>query len=118
MAESERVDALVLGSGQGGKLLAWRIWAAHRRRGAVLRLWLLSQHRLHAEQGSASRTLLSTQRRPALRPVGSRSTWRRFASANARWSSAKLRSTCQTTGTAAPRRCALARALAIARRFC
>ena len=43
---------LVLGSGAGGKLLAWHLARAGRRTavGAPLNRWLLSQRQLHAEQ--------------------------------------------------------------------
>ncbi len=40
MSESERVDALVLGSGQGGKLLAWHMARAGRRTAVVERRYV------------------------------------------------------------------------------
>src|SRR5262247_2539042 len=40
MAASERYDALVLGSGQGGKLLAWDLARAGRRTAVVERRWI------------------------------------------------------------------------------
>ncbi len=70
MPQPERFEVLVLGSGAGGKLIAWHlaqsghrtavvqthslalgaIRAQDRRRGATLDWWRLSQHRLHAQQ--------------------------------------------------------------------
>ena len=49
----EQVDVLILGSGQGGKLLAWhmaQVGAAYGCRRTPLDRRVLSQHRLHAEQ--------------------------------------------------------------------
>ena len=49
----EQVDVLILGSGQGGKLLAWHMARSGRRyccRRAPLDRRVLSEHRLHAEQ--------------------------------------------------------------------
>jgi pyruvate/2-oxoglutarate dehydrogenase complex dihydrolipoamide dehydrogenase (E3) component len=40
MAETERFDVLILGSGQGGKLLAWHLAKAGRRVAAVERRWI------------------------------------------------------------------------------
>jgi pyruvate/2-oxoglutarate dehydrogenase complex dihydrolipoamide dehydrogenase (E3) component len=40
MPESERIDALVLGSGQGGKLLAWHMARAGRRTAVVERRYI------------------------------------------------------------------------------
>jgi pyruvate/2-oxoglutarate dehydrogenase complex dihydrolipoamide dehydrogenase (E3) component len=40
MSESERIDALVLGSGQGGKLLAWHMARAGRRTAVVERRYV------------------------------------------------------------------------------
>jgi pyruvate/2-oxoglutarate dehydrogenase complex dihydrolipoamide dehydrogenase (E3) component len=40
MSETERVDALVLGSGQGGKLLAWHMARAGRRTASVERRYI------------------------------------------------------------------------------
>ena len=40
MSESERVDALVLGSGQGGKLLAWHMARTGRRTAVVERRYV------------------------------------------------------------------------------
>jgi pyruvate/2-oxoglutarate dehydrogenase complex dihydrolipoamide dehydrogenase (E3) component len=40
MSEPERIDALVLGSGQGGKLLAWHMARAGRRTAAVERRYI------------------------------------------------------------------------------
>jgi flavin-dependent dehydrogenase len=51
MARPERYDILVLGSGTAGKLVAWQMArAGRRRRGTQMDRRLLSQHRLHAEQ--------------------------------------------------------------------
>jgi pyruvate/2-oxoglutarate dehydrogenase complex dihydrolipoamide dehydrogenase (E3) component len=40
MSQPERVDALVLGSGQGGKLLAWHLARSGRRTAVVERRWI------------------------------------------------------------------------------
>ena len=40
MPESERVDALALGSGQGGKLLAWHMARMGRRTAVVERRYI------------------------------------------------------------------------------
>src|SRR3984893_16446574 len=40
MSQPERVDALVLGSGQGGKLLAWHMAQSGRRTVVVERRWI------------------------------------------------------------------------------
>ena len=40
MAAPERYDALVLGSGQGGKLLAWDLARSGRRTAVVERRWI------------------------------------------------------------------------------
>src|ERR1700730_3582337 len=40
MSQPERVDALVLGSGQGGKLLAWHMARSGRRTVVVERRWI------------------------------------------------------------------------------
>src|SRR5215470_8652110 len=40
MPQSERFDILVLGSGAGGKLLAWHMAAAGRRTAVVERRWI------------------------------------------------------------------------------
>ena len=40
MSQPERVDALVLGSGQGGKLLAWHLARSGRRTVVVERRWI------------------------------------------------------------------------------
>ena len=55
MSEPERFEVLILGSGQGGKLLAWHMARLGRdgRRGAPLDRRVLSQYRL------CSRTLHS-----------------------------------------------------------
>ena len=53
MPQPERFEVLVLGSGTGGKLLAWHMAQSGRRTavvGATLDWRLLSQHRLHAQQ--------------------------------------------------------------------
>lgn len=53
MAEPERFETLVLGSGFGGKLIAWHMAKSGRRtrRGRTAVDWrLLSEYRLHAEQ--------------------------------------------------------------------
>jgi phytoene dehydrogenase-like protein len=53
MSEPERFEFLMLGSGQGGKLLAWHLARAGRRTAVVERRWiggLLSQHRLPTQQ--------------------------------------------------------------------
>src|SRR6266850_7458689 len=39
MSQPERVDAVVLGSGQGGKLLAWHLARSGRRTAVVARRW-------------------------------------------------------------------------------
>jgi len=52
MAAPERYDALVLGSGQGGKLLAWDLARSGRRTAVVERQLdrrLVPEHQLHAE---------------------------------------------------------------------
>jgi choline dehydrogenase-like flavoprotein len=40
MAEAERVEALVLGSGEGGKYLAWHLAQSGRRTAVVERRWI------------------------------------------------------------------------------
>src|SRR5262252_8738304 len=40
MPQTERFDTLVLGSGQGGKLLAWELARAGRRTACVERKWI------------------------------------------------------------------------------
>ena len=53
MPQPERFEVLVLGSGTGGKLIAWHygaIRAQDRRRGATVDRRRLSEHRLHAQQ--------------------------------------------------------------------
>ena len=40
MSQPERVDAVVLGSGQGGKLLAWHLARSGRRTAVVERRWI------------------------------------------------------------------------------
>ena len=44
---------LILGSGEGGKYLAWHMGQGgqtHRRRGTPMDRWLLPQYQLHAQQ--------------------------------------------------------------------
>ena len=53
MSQPERFEVLIVGSGQGGKLLAWHMAQSGRRTAVVERHWiwgLLSQHRLPAQQ--------------------------------------------------------------------
>ena len=53
MPQSEKFEVLVLGSGIGGKLIAWHMaqsGAQDGRRGAAVDWRLLSQCRLHAKQ--------------------------------------------------------------------
>ena len=53
MAPAEQYEILVLGSGAGGKLVAWHMAKAGRRTAMVEQQMgrrLLSEHRLHAEQ--------------------------------------------------------------------
>jgi len=51
MAAPERYDALVLGSGQGGKLLAWDLARSGRRTAVVERRWIGGGARvLHADK--------------------------------------------------------------------
>src|ERR1700754_4543550 len=40
MSKTERFDALILGSGAGGKLLAWHMGQAGRRTAVVERRWI------------------------------------------------------------------------------
>src|SRR5580698_2585296 len=40
MTEAERFDVLILGSGQGGKLLAWHLAKSGRRTAVVERQWV------------------------------------------------------------------------------
>jgi pyruvate/2-oxoglutarate dehydrogenase complex dihydrolipoamide dehydrogenase (E3) component len=40
MSQSERFEILVLGSGSGGKLLAWHMGRAGRRTAVVERRWI------------------------------------------------------------------------------
>src|ERR1700754_4675817 len=40
MSKTERFDALILGSGQGGKLLAWHLAQSGRRTAVVERRWI------------------------------------------------------------------------------
>ena len=53
MSQLELYEILVLGSGAGGKLLAWHMASSgpkDGRRGAPLYWRLLSQYQLHAQQ--------------------------------------------------------------------
>jgi pyruvate/2-oxoglutarate dehydrogenase complex dihydrolipoamide dehydrogenase (E3) component len=53
MSQPERYDILVLGSGAGGKLLAWHLARLGRRTAVVERRYiggLLSQYQLPAQQ--------------------------------------------------------------------
>ncbi len=53
MAQPERFEVLVLGSGTGGKLVAWHMAKAGTpdgRRRAQMDRRLLSEHRLYAQQ--------------------------------------------------------------------
>ena len=40
MSESEQFDVLILGSGKGGKLLAWHLARSGRRTAVVERQWI------------------------------------------------------------------------------
>jgi pyruvate/2-oxoglutarate dehydrogenase complex dihydrolipoamide dehydrogenase (E3) component len=40
MSQAERVEVLILGSGQGGKLLAWHMARSGRRIAVVERRWI------------------------------------------------------------------------------
>ena len=40
MSQPERFEALILGSGQGGKLLAWHVARSGRRTASVERRWI------------------------------------------------------------------------------
>ena len=53
MSRLEQFEVLILGSGQGGKLLAWHMARSGRRTAVVERRWIggsLSQHCLPAQQ--------------------------------------------------------------------
>jgi flavin-dependent dehydrogenase len=53
MSQAERYDAVVVGSGEGGKYLAWHLaqGGEEDRRGRTpLDWWLLSQHQLPSQQ--------------------------------------------------------------------
>jgi pyruvate/2-oxoglutarate dehydrogenase complex dihydrolipoamide dehydrogenase (E3) component len=53
MSQPERFAILILGSGAGGKLLAWHMARSGRRTAVVERRWiggLLSEYQLPAEQ--------------------------------------------------------------------
>jgi pyruvate/2-oxoglutarate dehydrogenase complex dihydrolipoamide dehydrogenase (E3) component len=53
MPQSERFDVLVLGSGTGGKLIAWHMARLGQRTAVVERQWIgggMSEHRLYAKQ--------------------------------------------------------------------
>jgi len=45
MAELEHFDVLVLGSGQGGQLIAWHLAQAGRRTALVERRWIARRRR-------------------------------------------------------------------------
>ncbi len=93
MSQSDRYDALVLGSGEGGKFLAWHLARSGKRTAVVERRWiggscpnincLPSKNEIwsakvadlvhHADTFGVDDRLRS------------RSTWPRFASASATW---------------------------------
>jgi choline dehydrogenase-like flavoprotein len=58
MPQSEQLEALVLGSGTGGKLIAWHMAQSGRRTGVVERRWvgLLSFSLLTATRRNISAT--------------------------------------------------------------
>ena len=110
MALREHFDALIFGSGFGGKLLAWHLARSGRRTAVVERRWIggscpniaclpskneiWSARVAHLAQHAAQFGTMITG------PVTT--TWRRFASASATWSSARLPCICRTTSRAAP----------------
>jgi class 3 adenylate cyclase len=93
MSEPERLGVQILGSGQGGKLLAWHMVRSGRRtavveRGGMLAAPAPTSPACPARTRSGARgshTWHGTQRSSALRPARSRPTWRRSASASATW---------------------------------
>ena len=110
MSQPEQFEVLILGSGEGGKLLAWHMARSGRRTAVVERRWIggscpniaclpskneiWSARVAHLAHHAAQ---FGTMTRSASRP-----TWRRFASASATWSTAKSICICRTTRRPAP----------------
>jgi hypothetical protein len=106
MSETGHFDVLVLGSGQGGKPLAWHIAQAGRCTAVVKRRWvggsfpniscMPSKNEIWGDRPPCAprRPLAVTTRLPPI--------WRAYGNVNARWSSAKLRSISRSTNRPAP----------------
>ena len=98
MAEPEHFDVLILGSGQGGKVLAWQMARSGRRTAVVERRWIggscpniacmPSKNDDVERPGGASGAPCRAVRHG--RRVPSRPTWRRCASASATWSNREI----------------------------
>jgi pyruvate/2-oxoglutarate dehydrogenase complex dihydrolipoamide dehydrogenase (E3) component len=105
MPQSEQFDVLVLGSGTGGKLIAWYMAQSGRRTAVVERRWVggscpnIACMPSKSEIASAKVAHLAGPMARLLVP--SPSIWQRFVGASARWWNARLRSTFRFTGRAA-----------------
>lgn len=109
MSQPERFEVLIVGSGQGGKLLAWHMAQSGRRTAVVERHWiggscpniacLPSKNEIWSARVAH---LVHHAAQFGTVPVASRPTSGRFASASATWLTARLRCICTTTRQAAP----------------
>ena len=109
MAEPEHFDVLIIGSGQGGKLLAWHMARSGHRTAVVERRWIGGSCPNIACMPSKN-VMWSARVAYLAHHAGqfgiaagpSRPTWRRCASASATWSTARSSCTCRTTARPAP----------------
>jgi pyruvate/2-oxoglutarate dehydrogenase complex dihydrolipoamide dehydrogenase (E3) component len=105
----EQVEVLILGSGQGGKLLAWHVAQSGRRTAVVERRWIggscpniacmpskneiWSARVAHLAHHAGNSAPLQVRSRPI---------WPRYVSASLTWSTARSNCTCKTTVRAVP----------------
>ena len=94
MAQAEHLDALVLGSGPGGNLLAWHVSRSGQRLAVVERRYIGGSYltspvcRARTRSGAPASPIWPGARHiSAQTPARSRPTWRKCASVSASWSS-------------------------------
>jgi pyruvate/2-oxoglutarate dehydrogenase complex dihydrolipoamide dehydrogenase (E3) component len=109
MPRSEQFDVLVLGSGTGGKLVAWHMAQSGRRTAVVERRWVggscpniaCMPSKNEISSARVAHVARGGRRHGAL--TGSVTVdMATFVSASARWWTGRLRSTCRFTGRAVP----------------
>ena len=108
MNQPERYEVLVLGSGAGGKFLAWHLARSGRRTAVVERCWiggscpnincLPSKNEIWSAKLPTCCTMLGIS---ASCQAPSRSTWRKCGSGSATWLRAWSPCTCTITRRAA-----------------